>query len=620
MPLIDLKFRPGIVRDVTNYTNKGGFFDGDKIRFRSGSAEKMGGWLKAVDDPLLGVCRQMFNYTTSFGDNILWLGTNIKLYQEVGGNLIDATPIRTTFTTSTVPSSDNCIDTTNGSTTVRVAITGHGCVTGAYVTISGVTGDPGGVPDAEINAEHVVTRIDSDNFTFEVSTAATSTTTGGGGTAITVECQINPGNEVTTIGYGWGAGGWGISPWGVGALTPVVNLQRDWWYDSFDNDTVMNIRNGPIYYWTYDATFTSRCVLLSSLVGASDVPDEAMQILVSQNDKHLLAFGCTPLGSSAPTFDPLLIRWADQDNPLNWTPTTTNSAGFIRVSNGDRIRRAIRTRQEILIWTESTLSSLQFLGTTDVFALQELAGNISLFGPRALATINNTTYWMGVDKFYAYDGRVQTLPCNIRDYIFKDINFNQSDQVVCGTNEGWNEIWWFYPSADSNVNNRYVIYNFLEGIWYYGTIARTAWLDTPLRQYPQAVGNNYLYDHERGLNDDTAPMEAFITSSDFDISSESGNGDQFILTRRIIPDVSFNGSTSATPTVLMTLRPRNFPGANYETEADLPVIETSIDRYTNQVFIRARSRQMGYKISSDALDVQWQLGTPRLDGRPDGRR
>jgi hypothetical protein len=617
MPLIDLKFRPGIVRDVTNYTNKGGFFDGDKIRFRSGSAEKIGGWLKYGVFELIGVCRQMFNYVTSFSDNILWLGTNIKLYQEVGSNLVNVTPIRASFST---PDTDNCVDTTNGSTTVNINIIAHGCVTGDYVQISGVTGDPGGVPDAEINAEHVVTRVNDDNFTITVTTAATSTTSNQGGTAIVVDCEISPGPVINIIGYGWGAGGWGITSWGTGAFTPVVTLQRDWWYDSFDNDTVMNIRNGAIYYWEYDAAFATRCVLLSSLAGAADVPDEAMQILVSQNDKHLLAFGCTPFGGSAPDFDPLLIRFASQDDPLDWTPTTTNSAGFIRLSNGDRIKRAIRTRQEILVWTESTLVALRFLGTTDVFNVEELADNISLFSPRAVSTMNNVTYWMGVDKFYTYDGRVNTLPCPIRDYIFKDINYDQFDQIVSGTNEGWNEIWWFYSSKNSNTNDRYVIYNFVEQIWYFGNLERTAWLDTPLRNYPQAVGGEYVYDHERGVNDDILPMSSFITSSDFDIASQMGPGEQFMLTRRIIPDVSFNGSTSATPTALMTLRPRNFPGAAYETEAELSVIETTLDQYTNQVFIRARARQMGYKISSDALDVQWQLGTPRLDGRPDGRR
>jgi hypothetical protein len=617
MPLIDLKFRPGIVRDVTNYTNKGGFFDGDKIRFRSGSAEKIGGWLKYGVFELIGVCRQMFNYVTSFSDNILWLGTNIKLYQEIGSNLVNVTPIRASFST---PDTDNCVDTTNGSTTVNINIIAHGCVTGDYVQISGVTGDPGGVPDAEINAEHVVTRVDDDNFTITVTTAATSTTSNQGGTAIVVDCEISPGPVINIIGYGWGAGGWGITSWGTGAFTPVVTLQRDWWYDSFDNDTVMNIRNGAIYYWEYDAAFATRCVLLSSLAGAADVPDEAMQILVSQNDKHLLAFGCTPFGGSAPDFDPLLIRFASQDDPVMWTPLVTNSAGFIRLSNGDRIKRAIRTRQEILVWTESTLVALRFLGTTDVFNVEELADNISLFSPRAVSTMNNVTYWMGLDKFYTYDGRVNTLPCPIRDYIFKDINYNQFDQIVSGTNEGWNEIWWFYSSKNSNTNDRYVIYNFVEQIWYFGNLERTAWLDTPLRNYPQAVGGEYVYDHERGVNDDILPMSSFITSSDFDIASQMGPGEQFMLTRRIIPDVSFNGSTSATPTALMTLRPRNFPGAAYETEAELSVIETTLDQYTNQVFIRARARQMGYKISSDALDVQWQLGTPRLDGRPDGRR
>ena len=617
MPLISLKYRPGLVRDVTNYTNKGGFYECDKIRFRSGSAEKIGGWFKYALTQLVGVCRQMFNYVTSTSANILWLGTNVKLYAEVGGNVIDLTPIRASFAT---PDTDDCVETTNGSTTITIDLTAHGCLTGDTVIISGVTGDVGGVPDAEINTAHIVTRVDANTFTFVVATAATSTVAGGGGSAIVIDCEISPGPVVNQYGYGWGAGGWGGMPWGTGSTTPITIFQRDWWFDAFDNDTVMNIRNGAIYYWAFDASYTTRPVLLSSIVGAADVPDEAMQILVSQNDKHLLAFGCTPFGSSAPTFDPLLIRWATQDDPLVWTPLVTNSAGFIRLSNGDRIKRALRTRQEILVWTESTLVSLQFLGTTDVYGIQEMADNISLFGPRAVATVNNVTYWMGVDKFYIYDGRVNTLPCTIRDYIFKDINYDQADQIVCGNNEGWNEIWWFYPSKNSNTNNRYVIFNFLEQIWYYGTIARTAWLDSPLRQYPQAVGDGYVYDHERGTNDDTLPMSAFITSSDFDLTNQNGDGDQFILTKRILPDVSFSGSTAASPTLNMTLKPRNFPGAAYDSEPDLPVIETTIDQYTNQVFIRTRARQMGFRISSDALDVQWQLGTPRVEGRSDGRR
>jgi hypothetical protein len=617
MPFISLKYRPGLVRDTTNYTNKGGFYECDKVRFRSGSAEKLGGWLKYTTETLIGVCRQMFNYITSFSDNIMWLGTNKKVYAEVGGNLINQTPIRATFTT---PATDNCVDTTLGSTTVNINIIGHGCQTGDYVQISGVTGDPGGVPDAEINTNLEVIRVNDDNFTITITTAATSTTSNQGGTAITVQCEISVGPEFNLVGYGWGAGGWGGMPWNTGSSIPVVISQRDWWFDSFDNDTVMNIRGGAIYYWEYSAAFSGRAVLLSSLSGAADVPDEAMQILVSQNDKHLLAFGCTPYTSSAPTFDPLLIRWATQDDPTVWTPLATNSAGFIRLSNGDRIRRALRTRQEILVWTESTLSSLQFTGTTDVFALQQLADNISLFGPRAVANMNNVTYWMGVDKFYTYDGRVNTLYCPLRDYIFNDIDYEQADQIVAGTNEGWNEIWWFYPSLNANANDRYVIYNFVEQVWYYGTMERSAWIDTPIRRYPQAIGNHIFYNHEEGTNDDTLPMSSFITSSDFDLTTQAGDGEQFMLTKRIIPDVNFAGSTAASPEIYMTLKPRNFPGSSYDTEPDLPIIETTVDQYTNQVFIRTRARQIGFKIGSEGLDVQWQLGTPRVEGRSDGRR
>jgi hypothetical protein len=350
-----------------------------------------------------------------------------------------------------------------------------------------------------------------------------------------------------------------------------------------------------------------------------------MQILVSQNDKHLLAFGCVPYGStSLDDFDPLLIRWANQDDPGNWTPAPTNSAGFLRISRGSAIIRALATRQEVLVWTNSNLYALQFLGTTDVFGLQELADNISIIGPRCCIAANNVVYWMGQDKFYAYSGRVETLPCTLRNYVFLDLNYNQADQIVCGTNEGYNEIWWFYPSAQSNWNDRYVVYNHLEKVWYYGTIERTAWLDSALRPLPQAVttGQNsttgYLYNHESGVNDDVLPMDSYIQSSDVDLE----DGEQFMLTRRMIPDINFNGSTVNNAEVTMQVRPRNFPGSAFTSDpADSqPVIETSVDQYTDQVFVRARARQMALKIQSTDLGVQWQLGNPRIDVRPDGKR
>jgi len=618
MPLSRLQFKPGLNRDQTNYAGEGGFYECDKIRFRSGFPQKIGGWLRYGLFTLAGICRQMYNYITTESDNIMGMGTNEKLYIEIGGNLVDITPLRVTLTT---PTTDNCFDTTNLSRIVNVNINSHGATAGSYVTFSGVVGPIGGIPQAEFNAEfQIQTVVDGNNFTIQTTSAATSTTTNGGGTAITAAFQINIGNPYIAYGYGWGAGAWGRLTWGEGALTPVVDQQRDWFMDNFDNDLIANIRNGPIYIWEYTGAFNTRAVLLSSLSGAASVPVEAMQILVSQNDKHLLAFGCVPYGSSSTgDFDPLLIRWANQDDPVNWAPTPTNSAGFIRVSRGSRIIRALPTRQETLVFTDSHLYSLQFTGTTDVFSLQELADNISIMSPRACITANNVTYWMGTDKFYAYSGRVETLPCTLRNHVFNNFNYNQAPQVVCGTNEGWHEIWWFYPSQNSSVNDSYVIYNYMERIWYYGSISRTAWLDTPLRQYPQAVGGNYVFNHEQGANDDTLPMTSYIQTNDFDI----GDGDNLLLIKRIIPDINFEGSTATSPLVYMTMRPRNFPGSNYNTSNNPSVTRSTtvpIEQYTDQIFIRARARQMGFKIQSEDLNVQWQLGTPRLDGRPDGKR
>lgn len=612
-----LSFTPGINKDLTNYAGEGGYYECDKVRFRFGLPQKIGGWQKyGTDLELDGICREMYNYITTNSDNIMCLGTNEKAYIEVGGNAENITPIRATITS---PTTNNCFTTASGSTTVLVDIAGHGASDGSWVTFSGST-DVGGVPASELNAEHKITYIDANSFTIQVTTAATSTVSGGGGTSISAAFQLNIGNAITTLGYGWGAGIWSRGTWGSGSLTPVVLLQRDWWFDNFDNDAVMNIREGQIYYWTYTPLLTNRAVLLSSLPGASQVPVKVMQTLVSQNDKHLLAFGCVPYGSSSPAdYDPLLIRWADQDDPTNWTPEVTNSAGFLRVSRGSRIIRALPTRQEILTFTDSHVYSLQFTGTTDVFALQELADNISIVSPRSCASVNNVTYWMGLDKFYMYSGTVETLPCTLRNHIFKDFNYDQRDQVVCGTNEGWHEVWWFYPSANATANDSYVIYNYLEKVWYYGTINRTAWIDSPLRQYPQAIGGYSMYDHESGTDDDTVAMNSYITTNDFDIE----DGEELTLIKRIIPDVTFEGSTAANPQVLLTVKPRNFPGSSYSGANEPSVTRTAtlpVEQYTEQVFLRARARQMGIKLQSSELGVQWQMGNMRLDGRPDGKR
>lgn len=631
MPFQKLQFRPGVNRDQTNYTNEGGWYECDKIRFRSGFPQKVGGWLRNGLFTIAGACYEMFNWITSYGDDFLALGTNKKVYIEAGLNLYDITPIRQTFTS---PATNNCVDVTNTSRNVNINIVAHGAELGDYVTLSGIVGPIGGIPASDLNKEHVITAIvNDDNFTITVATAATSTVSNAGGTAITAAFQIHIGYAYSTYGYGWGTSTWGRGTWGSGSTTPVNFPQQDWWFDNFDNDLAMNIRNGAIYYWergtltTPITALNTRAVLLSGLtingIAPADVPDQAMQIMVSQGDKHLVAFGATPFGGG--DYDPLLIRWSDQDQPNYWTPEITNSAGYLRVSRGSRIVRALPTRQETVVFTDASMYSFQFLGTTDVFSLQELSDNISIAGPRAATSVNNVVYWMGTDKFYAYSGRVETLPCTLRNHVFNNLNFNQLDQIACGTNEGWNEVWWFYPTADSNFNNAYVVYNHLERIWYYGTMARSAWDDSPLRNFPMAVKTTYtsdtdatgiLYDHEKGTNDDTLPMTAYITSSDFDIT----DGEHFTLMKRLIPDVDFSGSTAAAPEATITIKPHNFPGAAYGTSGTGRVIQSTVNQYTNQLYIRARARQLGFEIRSTDLNTQWQLGSPRIDGQPDGER
>ena len=626
MTMQKLQFKPGVNRDQTNYTNEGGWFECDKIRFRSGMPQKIGGWLKATSTVLIGTCRQMFTWITSFGDNYMAVGTNKKLYIDAGANLYDITPLQ--HTSTTLGAAAGPFTATTGSATITVSYStdgGYVPTAGNYVTYSGATGLGGNITAAVLNAyygyEIKTVNAGAQTYTITVTAVANSSDTLNGGATVTAKYDINTGPLISVTGYGWGASVWGRGTWGSGSITPITVYQQDWFFDNFDDDLVANIRNGAPYYWANDGTFTTRAVRLSSIAGASNVPAKVGQLLVSQGDKHLLAFGATAFGSSI--FDPLLIRWSNQDEPANFTPEQTNSAGFIRVSRGDAIIRAIPTRQEILVFTNATLNSLQFLGTADVFGVQELSDNISLAGPRAVVTVSNNAFWMGTDKFYVYSGRVDTLPCTLRNHVFQNLNYNQLEQVISGTNEQWNEVWWAYPTATSDYNNAYVIYNHYDKIWYYGSIIRSAWNDSPLRQYPQSVGgldgSQYIYNQEVGVDDDALPMASYITSSDFDIV----DGEQFLLIKRIIPDVAFDGSNPATnpnPSVLMTMKPRNFPGAAYSTSPARNVIETTVDTYTNQIFLRARARQMGFKISSADIGVQWQLGSPRLDGKQDGKR
>ena len=641
MAFVKLTFNPGVNSDITNYAGEGGWFDINRARFRSGFPKSIGGWQKASPFAFHGVSRGMHNWFTTFNDNYLAIGTNNKLYIEAGGNFSDITPLREANPTLDAP--DSIFTDIDVARIGMVTPTPHGATVGQFVTVTGAVGPVGGIPASEINGNHEIILVTSPTiFYYATTTVATSTEAAQGGAAVSLSFEITPGTATGSSGYGWGVGPWGRNAWGTGANAPIALPQRDWFYDNFDNDLYANIRNGPIYFWARGSEVDPqvplgrRAILLADQAEADGydptaVPAKVMQILMSQQDQHLIAFGAQPLGGLTSDFDPMLIRWSDETNVTDWFPSSLNSAGDIRLTRGSRIVRALPTRQEILVWTDAKLYTLQFLGTTDVYGVQEYADNISIASPRACITASNVTYWMGQDKFYAYTGRVDTLPCTVRSHVFGNINLGQAQQVVCGTNEEWNEVWWFYPTGGNNFNDSYVIFNYGENVWYYGTLQRSGWLDSPLRQVPQAVriadefppnpdtGSqmSYLMNHETGVNDELAPLNSYIVSSDFDL----GDGDNYMLTRRVIPDLTFSGSKTTTPQVTFQILPKRFPGAISAPSADDQKIIASMDvnSFTQQVFLRARARQLGFKVISDQLDVAWQLGVSRIDVRQDGR-
>lgn len=649
MPLTKLVFKPGINRDQTNYASEGGWYECDKIRFRSGYPEKIGGWQIQTFSQYAGEARQIFTWATTDGSQLIAVGTNEKIYVVVGTNVIDITPIRATFTST---ATNNCFTTTLNSNTVVVTITAHGANDGDYVTFSGVGGPVGGIPASDLNKEFKLTYINPNKYSITVPTAATSASTGGG-TAITAEFQINIGYGTTTAGYGWGTDTWGKNSWGAGSGNPIYSPARMIYFDNFNNDLIFNTAfnkvtsgtDGFIYYWTYNTSFSNRAVLLSSIAGAVAVPQQIQKVMFTPSG-HLIALSGTEYNAVGTPpdylgpYSPVVVRWANVDadigpDPLNWQPSTTNTAGFLYIRSGTEIVTAINTRQETLIFTNVSLESIQFLGTADVFSVQPLSNTISIMGPNAVVEANNIIYWMGTDKFYTYSGRVDTLPCTLRQYIFQDINTTTRDTFFAGTNNQFNEIVWFYASGASNIINRYVVYNYAENIWYYGQLHRTAWIDEGVIDVPLAVANGWVYQHETG-NDDgqplgapSMPIKSYIQSADVDID----DGDKFMLVRRVIPDVNFTGSdielnsVSLTPQVQLTVGVRNFPGAanSVNNASSIPtkrnVSSTAIvDQYTKQVFVRCRGRQMNFKIASDGLGVKWQLGLPRIDARPDGSK
>lgn len=661
MPLQKLQFRPGINREGTTLANEGGWYAGDKIRFRSGQVEKIGGWTLdtgtvTTGGNFVGVVRSLWNWIGLNGYNYLGLGTNQKFYIQQGtsGYSYDVTPIR-----SVTAAGEATFTATTGSSIITVTDVGHGAQTGDFVTFTAAVSLGGNVTAAVLNlvAGYEITYISSSQYTITVDVVATAGDSGTGGGATVATYQITSGNAIYTTNVGWGAGGWsgvttGYASTGWGSSAPAglgIGVQlRLWSQDNFGQNLLINPRGGPIYYWVVDTANASTyhvAQVVSSAnsntqngiawwLGDTDTPLYCNYVMTSDASRFTIAFGTNDYGSA--TQNPLLIRWSDQESVLTWTPAVTNQAGSYLLSRGSYIVTALQARQEILIWTDSTLYSMQYLGAPYVWGFQLLAENISIISPNTTAVANNITYWMGSDKFYMYSGRNETLPCTLRDYIFKDINMTQAFQFFAGTSEGFNEVWWFYCSANSNYIDRYVIYNHLERIWYYGTLARTAWLDSALRAFPMAT--NYVVEsitqsdliyHENGVdNGETNPptaIDSYIQSSDFDI----GDGHNFGFVWRLIPDVSFNGSYNNAPSLNFTVLPRQNPGSAYGTDDNPAVISAqnyqnqrvyNIQQFTEYAYVRVRGRQMAFKVQSNDIGTQWQLGVPRIDIRPDGRR
>ena len=713
MPLTKLQFKPGINREVTSYSNEGGWRDCDKVRFRFGFPEKIGGWEKYTSDTYVGSARALHNWIALDGANYLGIGSHLKYYIEEGGNLNDITPIR-----ETTAAGDVTFAAVDGSTTITVTDVGHGAAQFDYVTFSGSTSLGGNITAAVLDQEYQISRvIDADTYEITTSIAANSSDTGNGGSSTVGEYQINVGLNTTVGGTGWGAGlyygvttgalqttlnegatltaidttitvtsttgivasdvvligtelilvggvsgndltsctrghsgttatthadgsvvrlalgnanpaddfsGWGQAA--SGGLTTTGQI-RLWSHDNFGEDLLINPRDDEIYYWDKTNNLTTRAVKLNSIAGTkTSVPTICKQILVSDRDRHVIAFGSDELGATSSATDgngvqdPLLIRFSDQENATDWYPTATNTAGDLRLGAGSTFVQAVETKREILVWTDTALTSMRFIGPPFTFGLQQLSSNITIMSPNAAVSTEDFVFWMGIDTFYVYAGQTQTLPCTVKDKVFLDFNLSERDKVVAGINSEFSEVTWFYPSANASDNDRYVTYNYAEKVWYFGTIERTAWLDRGTRTFPIAVADGYIYNHEFGYDDDGSAMDSFIESAAIDI----GDGDRFTYLRKVIPDLTFDGSTNlASPQATFTVKARNNPGADFDNTQSGTTTRTQttpVEEFTEQLDLRVRGRSFALRVQSSALGSKWKLGSPRVDIRQDGRR
>ena len=716
MPITKLKFKPGIISDITSYSNEGGFVDGDKVRFRFGFPEKFGGWTKYSLNTYQGSARRLHNWVALDGSDFLGVGTHLKYYIEEGQTFNDITPIR-----NTTSSGDVTFAATNGSTTITVTDPAHGANENDFVTFSGAATLGGTITATILNAEfQVVSLISSNSYTITSSVAANSSDTGNGGSSVVGAYQINTGLDTTVGGTGWGAGQWsgttsgalatqlnealddsetaidvdsstgivatdtilieeelitvgtlssntlgtgggpstrGVSGttaathadntlvrlavgnansandfvgWGNAASVTVPGAQiRLWSHDNFGEDIIINPRDSGIFYWDKTNGLGNRAIELSATgtySGETSVPTVAKQVLVSDQDRHVIVFGCDGLGANSSATqgsgvqDPLLIRFSSQENPVDFFPTATNTAGDLRLGGGSTFVQAVETKQQILVFTNKTLHAMKFIGPPFTFGLQELSKNITIMSPASAIAIEDSVFWMGVDTFYLYSGgQTLQLPCTVKDKIFLDFNFEERDKVHAGVNSEFSEILWFYPTSSSTEIDAYVAYNYIEKVWYYGTLARQAWLDRGIRTLPIATGGQYLYNHEVGFDDDGSAMTSFIESAPIDI----GDGDKFVFLKRVIPDITFDGSTSVNPDVSFTMKAKNFPGSNFNetTEGATQRSATSpVEQFTEKLDYRLRGRSFALRIDSTSLGTKYKLGTPRVDIRQDGRR
>jgi len=628
VPLTKLQFKPGINRDVTSYSNEGGWVDCDKVRFRQGFPEVIGGWEKYSSETYIGTVRGLHNWVALDGGDLLGLGTESKYYVEQGQQFYDVTPIRKTSTNSIT------FAATNGSSTITATDANHLAVQGDFVTISGATSLGGLVTAAVLNQEYQIDSVPTANTytiiakdTTGATVTANASDSGNGGSGVDGVYQINSGLNTGVGGTGWGAGTWGRGTWGSAATQTVATQLRIWSHDNFGEDLLINPRDAGIFYWDKSDGLTSRAVNISTLGGASDVPTICKQVMVSDVDRHVIAFGADAINTGEQ--DPLLIRFSSQETATDWTPKATNTAGDLRIGAGSEFVRAVETKREIIIFTDSSMHSMQFIGPPFTFGIQPLATNITIMGPNAPVAVNDAIFWMGRQNFYLYDGQTKQLPCTVKERVFFDFDYDQADKVYGSAISEFGEIIWFYTSNTNSLanggtgeNDRYVIYNYQEGVWYYGDLGRSAFLDRGIRTFPIGAADNYLFNHETGYTDDGAVMTSRLESSPIDM----GDGDYFTSIRRVIPDFTFNGSTTPDPTVNLTLQSNNFPGGNYlQTElskVDRTATTTTVpfEQFTNKADVRLRGRAFTLKVDCATAGVRWRLGSPRVDLRQDGRR